>query len=171
MPAPVTTFAPKDVVLKIQDYQLPGIVSLSLEWTTPPFTMVRGIRGIATRVRNTNSSAVLRVETLQTSVANDLLDSIVKADLQTGQAKLTVVLKDLSGRFGIQSQQGYVQSRPTVEFSNSANNRVWEIGLLMVEYADMIGSGNTIDNLFDRASSKAKKIISSVTDEIIDEIL
>ena len=168
MVAPVTTYAPKDVVLKVQDYQLPGIVSLSLEWSTPPFTMVRGIRGNVTRVRNKDSSAVLKVEVLQTSVANDLLDSIVKQDIQTGQAKLTITLKDLSGRFGIQSQQGFVQARPTVAFSNTADNRVWEIGLLQVEYSDMLGSSNTIDSLFDRASQKANDIISSVTDKADD---
>ena len=163
MPAPVTTFAPKDVILEIQKYQLPGIVSITLEWQTPPFTMVKGIRGSSTRVRNKNSSAVLTVEVLQTSIANDLLDSIVKEDLRTGQAKLTVLLKDLSGRFGVQSQQGYVQARPSVTFSNTSDNRVWEIGLLAVEYIDSVGSSNTFSSLFDTASEKVNNIISSFT--------
>ncbi len=174
MVAPVTTYAPKDVMLEVQNYRLTGIVSLTLEWSTPPFRMVRGIRGNVTRVRNMDSSAVITVEVLQTSIANDLLDSIVKEDLRTGQAKLQVVLKDISGRFGIQSQQGFVQARPTVAFSNTADNRVWEIGLLQVEYFDMLGSSNTIDSLFDRASQKANDIISSVTDtadDFIDNIL
>ena len=174
MPAPVTTYAPKEVVLQIQDYQLPGLVSISLAWEVPPFTMVRGIRGITTRVKNRNSAATITVETLQTSVANDVLDSIVKQDLATGQAKLNVTLKDLSGRFGIQSRQGFIQARPTVGFSNTSDNRVWVIGLLHVEYIDMLGNSNTLDSLFDRASDRARGIIDSVTGaatDIIDKIL
>lgn len=168
MPAPVTTYAPKDVTLILDDYVVPGIVSLSLEWTMPPFRLVSGIRGITTRVRNKNTSGVLRVEVLQTSVANDLLNSLVAIDVASGQAKLKVAVKDLSGRFGIQSNQGYIQIRPNVQFSNSADNRVWEIALLKIEDIDINGSGNTMASLFDLASQKANQVIDSVVDSITD---
>ena len=168
MPAPVTTYAPKDVTLIINDYIVPGVVTLSLEWTTPPFRMVSGIRGVTTRVRNKNTSGVLKVEVLQTSVANDLFNSLVSADLGNGQAKLIITLKDLSGRFGIQSNQGYIQIRPNVQFSNSANNRVWEIALLKIEDVDINGSGNTMASLFDMASQKANQVIDSVVGSVTD---
>jgi hypothetical protein len=157
MPASVSTFAPKDVTLQVNGYTLPSIVSVTLEWTNPPFKMISGIRGATTRVRNKNSSATLSVEFLQTSISNDLLNSIINQDLILGTGRLVVTLSDLSGRSSLMSTQAYVQSRPSVEYSNQANNRVWQFGMLAVEDVEMLGSSNTLKSLFDSGSKYVEK--------------
>lgn len=162
--AAVTTYSPKLVTLIVSGYQIAGVVSLSLNWTNPPFRMVPGIRGKTTRVRNTNSSGVLSVELLQTAIANDVFDQLIQADVGGGQAMLTVSLQDLSGRLKLQSNQAYVQARPQIEFSNSSNNRVWEIAMLEIEDKELAGSGNTMSSIFDAASQIASDAVDSVTD-------
>lgn len=166
MPAPVTTYSPKLVTLIISGYQIASIVSLSLAWTTPPFRLVPGIRGKSTRVRNTNSSGVLSVELLQTAIANDVFDQLIQADVSGGQAMLTVTLEDLSGRLKLQSNQAYIQNRPQIEFSNSSNNRVWEIAMLQIEDKDLAGSGNTLASLFDLVSKRAEDAVDSLVEDL-----
>lgn len=148
----VMTYTPKDVKLQIEGYTVPGIVNMSLEWRVPPFKIVDGIRGVTSRVRNYNSSAVLSVEVLQTSVANDLLSQLVELDMSTGQARVSVKLTDLSGSLSLQSDQSFIMTRSNVELSNSFNNRTWQIALLDVYHVDILGNSLSAKSIYDAGS-------------------
>ena len=150
--ASVMTYAPNDVKLLIEGYTLPGIVSLQLAWRVPPFRIVDGIRGITSRVRNYNASAILTVEVLQTSVANDLLSQLVELDISTGQARVTAKLTDLSGSLSLQSDQSFVMIRSDIGLSSSFNNRTWQIAMLDVYHADIMGNSLSAKSIFDAGS-------------------
>lgn len=157
--AGVMTYSPRDVVVLIEGYTLPGLMSVSLAWNVPPYTMVNGIRGKTTRVLNKNTSATLTLECLQTSVVNDVLYQILNKDIVSGQARLNVTLKDNSGSFAIFSNQGYVQSYPEFKFSNQFDNRTWQIGLLQVESVDAGGNSVTAQSLFDQGSEYLSNLL------------
>ncbi len=146
------TYAPNDVKLQIEDYTIPGIVSIQLEWRVPPFRIIDGIRGKTSRVRNRNASAIISIEVLQTSVANDLLTQVVDKDRDTGQAMLTVTLRDLSGNLSIQTEQGFVIGYSDVGLSSTFNNRTWQIALLEVSHSDVMGNSSSVQSIFDAGS-------------------
>lgn len=150
--ASVLTYSPKDVKLQIEAYTVPGIVSLTLEWRTAPFKVVDGIRGKTSRVRNTNSSAILTVEVLQSSVANDLMSQLVTEDLKSGQAKISVTLVDLSGGLSLTSGQGFVMGFADVTLSNGPDNRSWQIALLETDHKDIHGNSMSAKSIFEAGS-------------------
>jgi hypothetical protein len=150
--ASVMTYAPKDVQLQIEGYTVPGLLSLSLQWRVPPFKIVDGIRGTTSRVRNYNTSAILTAEALQTSVANDLFSQLVDLDLSTGQARVSVKLIDLSGSLSLQSDQSFIMTRSDIGLSNTFNSRSWQIAMLDVYHADVLGNSLSAQSIFDAGS-------------------
>lgn len=150
--ASVMTYAPNDVKLLIEGYTLPGIVSLQLAWRMPPFKIVDGIRGKTSRVRNKNASAVLSIEVLQTSAANDLLSQIVNLDAFTNRGRITVTLVDLSGSLVLQSEECFVLTRADIGFSSSFDNRTWQIAMLDVYHVDVHGNSVSSSSIFDAGS-------------------
>lgn len=153
MTASVLTYSPSDVTLLIDNFTIPAYLRLTLAWRKPPYTIVDGVRGATTRVRNKNSSAILSVEASQTSLANDILTGILQKDLATGQARLTIALLDLSGTTFLQTTQGYVSKWPDVIFSSDLNPRTWEITLLAIDLPQVMGNSIKAGGLFDSSSS------------------
>ena len=69
----VYTYSPSEVILTISGYQITGFDKISVSRNSPAFSMVKGIRGQNTRVRNRDSSCTITVDLLQTAMANDCL--------------------------------------------------------------------------------------------------
>lgn len=139
--AAVKTYKPSQVALHIAGYQIGGLVSISVSFNSSQFKTIKGIRGQNTRVRDTDTSLIITIEVLQTSVTNDLLSSIVTEDARTGNGRLEVSLSDLSGTTKIQSSNAFVESYADFELSNKLSTRTWKISLLSTEVGGLnVGS-------------------------------
>jgi len=131
MPAPIKTYNPSDINLILaSSYRVGGIVSLEVSFSKERFTMIPCIKGKNVRVRNKDTSCLISVELLQTSIANDVLSELVVQDSLVGTGRLTVSLGDSSGSTKIESRNAYVVGFPPVSYSNDIATRTWQIQLL-----------------------------------------
>ena len=160
MPAPVMTYSPFDVTVNIGDYVIPGVVRITITWNEIPFRLVRGIRGVNTRVRSRDNSATLTLELLQTSIGNDVLYQILEQDIVFGSARLELSVSDLSGGLRVFTDQAFVQKYPDVQLSNDLDNRVWEIGMLNVKAPELGGNSKTATDYFQNISQRISSLFS-----------
>ena len=131
MASDILTYSPSDVKLILCGYILTGVVSVSVAWKgAKPFTVIRGIRGKHTRVYNPDLYATVTVETLQTSITNDILTSIVTQDRKTGSARLEFSVVDTAGSTSFQSTQCFVSSFPDTTLTTDVGTYKWEFECL-----------------------------------------
>jgi hypothetical protein len=141
MPGPVLTYAPSDVIITLSGYSLGGIMSVDVKFHSRPFTLIKGIRGLHTRVYNSDQAATLTIEVMQTSITNDVLSSIVAQDRLTNSANLSMSLKDSGGSTYMHSDNCFVAALPPTKFGQKFNHRVWEIEIL--NFTDLVVGGNS----------------------------
>lgn len=154
------TYSPDKVSLIISGYVVSGILEMSLEFNSDAFVMQRGIRGQNTRIYNSDSSARLTVEVLQTSPTNDILFQIVKQDKATKSARLDLVISDLSGHTILQSDSAYVTNYPNMRLSTGFNPRVWTFDMLRITDSNLTGGTTGPDSIF---SDVGNRIVSAIT--------
>lgn len=123
----VNSYSPTDVTLAFGGYVLTGWNTINIQRVYAGMTAVDGINGKNTRVRNNNTAAVINFSCLQTGEANDILSQIHALDLQTGSARISLTLKDLSGSSIFTSSEAYILQYPEVVFSDSFEFRVWTL--------------------------------------------
>ena len=128
----VLTYTPSDVTLIICDFVVTGMISASLQWSSPPFKLIRGCRGINTRVASRDLSAVMTLELLQTTVTNEVLFQLLYQDRRNQSARLDVTLKDTSGDTILYTDSAYISAFPDMRYSEGFDNRVWKIEMLNV---------------------------------------
>ncbi|WOZ57484.1 baseplate protein [Pseudomonas phage vB_PseuGesM_254] len=128
----VLTYTPSDVTIIICDFIVTGMVSCSLQWSAPPYKLVRGCRGINTRVGSKDLSATMNLEVLQTTVTNEVLFQLLYQDRRNQSARLDITIKDNSGDTILYSDSAYVASFPDMRYSDSFDNRNWKIEMLNV---------------------------------------
>ncbi len=152
----VNTYSPKDVILTISGYQFTGWDSITISRSVKGFNTIRGIRGKNTRVRNTDTSATVAISLLQSSQGNDVLSDIHQQDLNFGTGRLTLMLKDNSGRSVFSSNEAFIPSFPTASFSGQFEYRNWEIFAQTTTTYTVGGNArpsNLIDGLLDSATN------------------
>lgn len=150
----VNTYSPQNVILTISGYQLTGWQSISISRTVKGFTVVRGIRGKNTRVKNVDTSATINISLLQTSQGNDVLSYIHDLDLDEGTARIVLTLKDKSGRSVFSSNEAYLTGYPTATFSGQFEYRNWEIFAQTTSTYTVGGNARPTTNLLDNALSE-----------------
>lgn len=150
----VNTYSPKDVILTISGYQLTGWQSITINRTVKGFTVVRGIRGKNTRVKNVDTSATINISLLQTSQGNDVLSYIHDLDLDEGTARIVLTLKDKSGRSVFSSNEAYLTGYPTATFSGQFEYRNWEIFAQTTSTYTVGGNARPTTDLLDNALSE-----------------
>lgn len=123
----VQTYSPSDVVLSLGGYQLAGWDTINITRSSPGFVTVRGIRGKHTRVPSGDTSATISISLLQVSPSNDTLSEIHRQDLESGTGRISLTLKDNSGRSVFSSDEAYILSYPEVAFSGGFEYRNWTI--------------------------------------------
>ncbi|MNR11297.1 hypothetical protein D3C85_1275900 [compost metagenome] len=72
-------------------------------------------------------------------------------DIERGTGRLSLTLKDSSGRSVFASDEAYIMAFPESSFSNDFGNRVWRIFLQTSRTFDTNGNGDSITNLFNAA--------------------
>ncbi|MND61434.1 hypothetical protein D3C80_526930 [compost metagenome] len=131
MSGSVLTYDPQSVKIIISDYVIPGAVSVGVEWKSKPFTVIKGIRGSYTRVRNTNMGATIAIELLPTSIGNDVMSQIITQDRINSSARVEIVVKDTAGTTLIQSTEAFVSGFPNVRYdAEGIQTHRWDIEVL-----------------------------------------
>ena len=129
MSGKVLTYSPKDVTLIIAGFTVAGMISVSISWNKPQFMSVKGAYGKTTRVKSWDTSAVLKVELLQTAIANGIFSDLVNLDAETNGGRLEMTLQDLSGNSLIFSDDVYLTSLADIRYSDDFDNRVWTFNM------------------------------------------
>lgn len=158
----VQTYSPKDVILTVGGYQLTGWQSISVSRSVKGFTVIRGIRGKNTRVKNVDTSATITLSLLQTAQGNDVLSYIHELDLEEGTARISLLLKDRSGRSVFSSNEAFITGYPTATFSGQFEYRNWELFCQSTGTYTVGGNAKPATDLLDSALSEAGKFIDSI---------
>lgn len=159
----VRTYSPTDVTLTFGGYILRGWNTMSIQRNVDNYTLVRGIRGKNTRIRNPDNSAVIRFSCLQTEEANDVMSAIFGTDYYTGSARIALTLKDASGNSVFSSSEAFISGFPEAVFSDGFEYRIWTIHCLTTEPGYTVG-GNTRPE--SKLFNKATEFIGDTLDSI-----
>lgn len=152
----VSTFAPEDIVLTINDYPITDFAEgsfIEVNQNSFNYRQVRGIRGKHTRVRTRDRSGVITLRLMQTSIQNDVLSELAYQDDVNQTGLLFVVLRDSGGSTGVQAVNAYLEGTPNMSFRGSSTTpREWKIYYeTLAQYNVSGNSRNVLDivsNLF-----------------------
>lgn len=123
----VLTYVPSNVVLLISGVQIEGWNTIKITRNAPSFKQVRGIRGKNTRTRINDSSATITIDAPQTELINEVFSKCLEADEQTGDVRLDITLREITGTSFFNTTTGYVLGRPELTYSNSLANNTWSL--------------------------------------------
>lgn len=130
MAGDILTYAPSTVTLVLCGYVLTGVVSISLQWKSSPFTVKRGIRGQHTRIGTKDRQSTCTIEVLQTSITNDILSEILEQDTRNYSGRLEFSVKDASGTTQWATTQCFLRAWPDASFSSAIETRKWDVEIL-----------------------------------------
>lgn len=145
----IDTYSPQDVTFMVGGYPLKGWNSISISRTVETFIPIKGIRNKHTRIRNKDSSATIRIDIIQTSTTNDVLSRVLELDTQNGTGRLSLLLKDASGRSVFASDEAYITGYPEVVYSGDIQYRQWSIYCQSTSTYLIGGNSRASTNLLD----------------------
>lgn len=158
----VNTYNPKDVSLNIGGYPIAGWQSITIARSAKGFTVVRGIRGKSTRVRNKDTSATIVISLMASSPTNDVFSQIHALDLESGTARIALTLKDTSGSSVFSTNEAYITGYPSVSFTGQIGDRVWELFAQSTESYNVGGNSRPNTNLFDTVLTEASDFVNNL---------
>lgn len=157
----VNTYSPKDVILTIGGYQITGWQRITI--TRPlGFYTIKGIRGKHTRVANKDTSATISLGIIQSVQSNEVLSYIHDADLSEGTGRISLMLKDNSGKSVFSSDEGYITGYPTVTFSGQFEDRPWNIFCQTTKSYVVAGNQRPQTSLLDSPLDQASGFIEDL---------
>ena len=121
------TVNPKKVQIIVGGHKVSGFGDdmVSIEYPEDLCDVVRGADGAVTRVLRSVSDIQITFTLKQSSLSNDFFSNLVNADRLTGAGVLPFLLDDGAGNTKIVAAQCFVKKLPTIDFGNSAKDRVW----------------------------------------------
>lgn len=158
----VNTYSPKDVSLNIGGYPVAGWQSITISRSVKGWTVIRGIRGKNTRVRNSDTSATIILTLMGSSPTNDVFSQIHELDLEFGTARIAMTLKDTSGSSVFSTNEAYIVSYPSAAFTGQIEDRTWELFAQTTETYVVGGNSRPLTSLFDNALSEAADFINNL---------
>lgn len=123
----VLTYVPSNVVMLLSGLQIEGWETIKIAENAPTFKQVRGIRGKNTRTRIIDSSATITITTPQTELINEVLDMCLQADKVTGNVRLDITLREITGTSFFNTTTGYVLGRPELSYSKGIAMHTWTL--------------------------------------------
>lgn len=123
----VLTYVPSNVVMLLSGLQIEGWETIKIAENSPTFKQVRGIRGKNTRTRIIDSSATITITTPQTELINEVLDMCLQADKVTGNVRLDITLREITGTSFFNTTTGYVLGRPELSYSKGIAMHTWTL--------------------------------------------
>ena len=162
----VFCYSPKEVVLTFGGYTVTGWQSISIARSVDAFKPIRGIRGKHTRVRNADTSCMITIPLLQTSMSNGVFSRIHELDLTNGTGRISLTVSDLKGTSVFSSVEAYIVGYPEVVYSGEFEFRQWRI-FCQTTGSYTIGGNAQVNNIFSgifsAASGPANRAIDTVT--------
>ena len=159
----VFTYSPREVQLTFGSYTVTGWQSISITRSVDAFKPIRGIRGKHTRVRNADTSCMITIPLLQTSMSNDVLSKIHELDITNGTGRIELTLSDLSGTSVFNSVEAYIVGYPEVVYSGEFEYRQWRI-FCQTTGSYTVGGNAQVENIFSSIFSKASGLANSAID-------
>lgn len=155
----VSTYSPSDVVLSISGYTIAGWDSISITRRTDSFKPIYGIRNKHTRVPsgspgNRDTSAIISLVLAQEAQSNEVLNYVHELDINNGTGRLTLTLKDNSGKSVFSSDEAYIPAYPPVAFTNDFGTRNWRIICQTTTTWTVAGNTKPQTSLLDSAIDK-----------------
>ena len=137
----INTYNPSDVTLLIGGYACSGWDEISIKRTTPTYKMIEGIWGKNTRVKSSNTSAMVIIALMQVSPTNDVFTEIHTQDVLFGTGRIELMLQDKSGNSLFTSNTAYITGFADKTFKDGIEFIPWSIQCLSTEV--YIVGGNT----------------------------
>lgn len=145
----VFTYSPYDVKVIISGHVVVAWNKCVVEYTEPTATVIKGIRGKHTRIKNGSSSAIITLTLEQTSLTNSVLEEIEMKDRQYGTGRLSVAIIDSIGGSRFQSNSGFVTRPATLTYDSDATDREWVIETLDASVTGGTGTmGGVVGSVF-----------------------
>lgn len=160
----VYTYSPQEVDLIVAGYKITGWNSIAVSRSAKAFTLVRGIRGKNTRIRNKDSSAVIFIDVARTSPVNTAFSQVVQQDLIHGTGRLEVLLKDKNGQSLFSSNEAFIDGYPDDAYTTELNNRRWTITCQTTSEWRVAGSETAQESLFNNITSSIGRAAEAVDD-------
>lgn len=158
----VNTYSPKDVSLNIGGYPIAGWQTITISRSARGFTVIRGIRGKNTRVKNKDTSATLIITLMGSSPTNDVFSQIHELDLEFGTARIALTLKDASGSSVFSTNEAYITGYPPVSLTGQIEDRTWELFAQTTESYLVGGNSRPSTSLFDSALNEVSDFVNNL---------
>ena len=161
----VFTYSPKEVQLTFGGYTVTGWQSISIARSVDAYKPIRGIRGKHTRVKNADTSCMITLPLLQTSMSNDVLSRIHELDIANGTGRIELTLSDLKGTSVFNSVEAYIVGYPEVTYSGEFEYRQWRI-FCQTTGSYTVGGNAQVDNIFSGIFSAASGLANRAVDTV-----
>ena len=149
---------------------------VSIKLNQPNWSLVTGVNGESTRVRNLDTSGTIVLSLLQGSQANNYLSLLAQLDYNLGVGVFPVTIMDRidagilpdvtagtnSAGFKLFCPKSYIRSLPEVSFGKSHKVRRWEITCSSLFY--WVGSGEEAEGNLE--GDKIKEAIEEYGNQI-----
>ena len=161
----VFTYSPEKVTITFGGYTVTGWQSISIARSVDAFKPIRGIRGKHTRVRNADTSCMITIPLLQTSMSNDVFSRVHELDLQNGTGRISLTVSDLKGTSVFSSVEAYIIGYPEVAYSGEFEYRQWRI-FCQTTGSYTIGGNAQVNNIFSGIFQAASGLVNNAIDNI-----
>jgi|SRR5690606_30697011 len=143
----VATYSASEVTITFGGYILQNWDKVNIRRTIPSFRQINGIRGKNSRVRTNNTAAEIQIDLPQTSDANYIFQKIVELDEQSGNARLSITIKDSLGSEVFSSDDSFVTGYADREYGSDISGRRWVISCMSSKY-NAPESNLSLDSIF-----------------------
>lgn len=131
-------YDPAQVIVNVGGVDISGYAAgtfVEMERNVDAVTLVVGSDGESTRVRSQNRSGMFKITLQQSSPSNDVLSALATND-ENGDptAVVPVLVKDANGTTLGQAKQAWIKKKPNSPFSDSAENREWQLETGNLDY-------------------------------------
>ncbi len=140
------TYNGNDVAVIIGGLEMSGFGDddfVSIENESDDWSDSVGVDGEVTRSKQNDRRATVTITVKNSSPVNTLLDGMRKADLLTGLATVSILIKDLRGDATYFCRQAWIMRAPDTTFSRDAGDREWAFRCAELDRLD----GGIIPNL------------------------
>ena len=161
----VFTYSPEKVTITFGGYTVTGWQSISIARSVDAFKPIRGIRGKHTRARNADTSCIITIPLLQTSMSNDVFSRIHELDLTNGTGRISLTVSDLKGTSVFSSVEAYIVGYPEVVYSGEFEYRQWRI-FCQTTGSYTIGGNAQVNNIFSGIFQAASGLVNNAIDNI-----
>jgi len=120
-------FDPKQMQISFGLHTIKDVADtfLSVSFDEPRFSLVMGIDGDSTRVRNQNRSATIELTLMQGSLSNDYLSGFLTVDELSGVSVFPFFAKDQNSNNTILAPSCFITGMPSHTYGTNGNNVVW----------------------------------------------